>query len=164
MDGLQLILLVIAVLLGAAFCVVLTKKKEVIVEKIIREEVKPQNKRENYRLRVKTSIANLEVINIGEQLVNENVTCEIVDVSRGGVGIYCDKDYPLRQNVLVKIQFILNGVEFTLNGKLVRKIEYEHKHNLFYGIEFKDLPMSTENMIGKAIATIENNRRKIPVK
>lgn len=164
MDDLQLILLIIAVLLGAAFCVVLTKKKEVIVEKIIREEVKPQNKRENYRLRVKTSIANLEVINIGEQLVNENVACEIVDVSRGGVGIYCDKDYPLRQNVLVKIQFILNGVEFTLNGKLVRKIEYEHKHNLFYGIEFKDLPMSTENMIGKAIATIENNRRKIPVK
>lgn len=164
MDGLQLILLVIAVLLGVAFCIALIKKKEVIVERIIREEVKPPNKRENYRLRVKTSTANLEVINIGEQLVNENVPCEIVDVSRGGVGIYCDKDYPLRQNVVVKIQFILNGVEFTLDGKLVRKIEYEHKHNLFYGIEFKDLPMSTENMLGKAIATIENNRRKISVK
>jgi c-di-GMP-binding flagellar brake protein YcgR len=164
MDILQVSLILMAVIFGFVLCWALIKKKEVIVEKIIKEEIKPPNLRDNYRLRVNVEDSTLEVIKIGNSEVNNNEVCEVVDVSAGGVGIHCEVDYPLRKRVLVKIHFKLNNKEFSLDGKLVRKIEDINKRKIFYGVEFIDLTLSDENKLVKEIFAIDNHRRMLSVK
>src|SRR3954464_2487220 len=99
--GVVLILLVSCILY---FTYTNRKKRQRTVQK----EVKPPNKRDNFRFRINIKNTLMEVLKIGSLDVNEYVYCEIVDVSVGGVGILSDYDYPLREKVYVKVHFHLD--------------------------------------------------------
>ncbi|MEH7493926.1 PilZ domain-containing protein [Neobacillus niacini] len=128
------------------------------------KEVKPPNKRDNFRFRINIKNTVMEVLKIGSLNVNEYVYCEIVDVSAGGVGILSDYDFPLREKVYVKVHFYLDNQEFMLNGRIVRKIENLKKQTVLYGIQFIGLSAYDENRLMKTIVAMENERRKIAIK
>jgi c-di-GMP-binding flagellar brake protein YcgR len=133
-------------------------------QRTVQKEVKPPNRRDNFRFRINIKNTLMEVLKIGSLDVNEYFYCEIVDVSAGGVGILSEYDFPLREKVYVKVHFYLNNEEFMLNGRIVRKTENIKKRAVLYGIQFVDLSTYDENRLLKTIIAMENERRKIAVK
>lgn len=133
-------------------------------QRTVQKEVKPPNRRDNFRFRINIKNTLMEVLKIGSLSVNQYVYCEIVDVSAGGVGILIDYDFPLREKVYVKVHFYLDHEEFKLNGRIVRKTENIKKRAVLYGIQFVDLSTYDENRLLKTIFAMENERRKIAIK
>ncbi|MEC1522159.1 PilZ domain-containing protein [Neobacillus niacini] len=133
-------------------------------QRTVQKEVKPPNRRDNFRFRINIKNTLMEVIKIGNLDVNEYIYCEVVDVSAGGVGILSEYDFPLREKVYVKINFYLDNEEFMLNGRIVRKTENIKKRAVLYGIQFVDLSTYDENRLLKIIFAMENQRRKIAIK
>lgn len=136
------------------------KKRQGTVQK----EVKPPNRRDNFRFRINIKNTLMEVLKIGSLDVNEYFYCEIVDVSAGGVGILSEYDFPLREKVYVKVNFYLDNEEFMLNGRIVRKTENIKKRAVLYGIQFVNLSTYDEKRLLKTIFAMENQRRKIAIK
>jgi c-di-GMP-binding flagellar brake protein YcgR len=130
----------------------------------LKKEEKQANRRDNFRLRVMIKNSLMEVLKVGNISVNQNDYCEIVDISAGGAGIVSYYDLPLKQSVFVRIHFYLNDEEFSLNGRVVRKIERINKSSFFYGIQFLNLSTRDENRLIKEIVALENQRRKIAIK
>jgi c-di-GMP-binding flagellar brake protein YcgR len=133
-------------------------------QRTAQKEVKPPNRRDNFRFRINIKNTLMEVLKIGSLDVNQYVYCEIVDVSAGGVGILIDYDFPLREKVYVKVHFYLDQEEFMLNGRIVRKTENIKKRAVLYGIQFVDLSTYDENRLLKTIFAMENERRRIAIK
>jgi c-di-GMP-binding flagellar brake protein YcgR len=154
---------VVVLLILVSFILILTKNKGKTRKEKVKEKEKPANRRDNFRIRVNIKNTLMEVLKIGSIDVNEFNYCEIVDVSAGGVGIQSDYDFPLRQKVYVRMHFNLNDEEFSLNGRIARKIESLHKRSVFYGIQFINLSTNDENRLIKEIVAMENQRRKIQV-
>jgi c-di-GMP-binding flagellar brake protein YcgR len=127
-------------------------------------EKKQENRRDNFRLRVNMKDSLMEVLKVGSINVNQHDYCEIVDVSAGGVGIISYQDLPLKQKVYVRVHFYLNDEAFSLNGRIVRKIERINRNSFLYGIQFLDLSTRDENRLIKEIYALENQRRKMVIK
>jgi c-di-GMP-binding flagellar brake protein YcgR len=162
-DSQQFLTVVVIIILIFSILFV-AKNKRVTSQQATKKDVKQANRRDNFRIRVSIKNTVMEVLKIGSTYVNEHDYCEIVDVSAGGVGILSDYDFPLREKVYIKIHLYLNDEEFTLNGRIVRKIEKINKRSIFYGVQFINLSESDENRLIKEIVAMENRRRKISIK
>jgi c-di-GMP-binding flagellar brake protein YcgR len=163
MENIQFITIATAVILLIAIIVFYNshkKKARLSNEENINKEKKIENQRGNFRLRLEIEDALMEVIKIGDTELNGSELCEIVDVSASGLGLYSENDYPIRENVLVRLLFKLNEKEFSVDGVLVRKVEAVNKDRILYGVNFMNLSDGSENKLLKEIAAIENSRRK----
>lgn len=127
-------------------------------------EKKQENRRDNFRLRINKKDSLMEVLKVGSINVNQHDYCEIVDISAGGVGIISYLDLPLKQKVYVRVHFHLNDEVFSLNGRIVRKIERINRSSFLYGIQFLNLSTRDENRLIKEIYALENQRRKMAIK
>jgi c-di-GMP-binding flagellar brake protein YcgR len=165
MEEIQVIKIAAVVLIILVSSIIfLTNTNRKKRQRTVQKEVKPPNRRDNFRFRINIKNTLMEVLKIGSLDVNQYVYCEIVDVSAGGVGILIDYDFPLREKVYVKVHFYLDNEEFILNGRIVRKIEKLKKRAVLYGIQFVDLSANDENRLMKTIVSMENERRKIAIK
>lgn len=154
----------VALIILVSSIIFLTNTNRKKRQRAVQKEVKPPNRRDNFRFRINIKNTLMEVLKIGSLDVNEYFYCEIVDVSAGGVGILSEYDFPLREKVYVKINFYLDNEEFMLNGRIVRKTENIKKRAVLYGIQFVDLSTYDENRLLKTIFAKENERRKIAIK
>ncbi|WP_419955439.1 PilZ domain-containing protein [Neobacillus niacini] len=154
----------VALIILVSSIIYLTNSNRKKRQRTVQKEVKPPNRRDNFRFRTNIKNTLMEVLKIGSLDVNEYFYCEIVDVSAGGVGILSEYDFPLREKVYVKINFYLDNEEFMLNGRIVRKTENIKKRAVLYGIQFVDLSTYDENRLLKTIFAMENQRRKIDIK
>jgi c-di-GMP-binding flagellar brake protein YcgR len=163
MEQYQTIIVVAVVILVSSiiYGVRLGKMKK---HRLLKNEEKQANRRDNFRLRVMIKNSLMEVLKVGSISVNQNDYCEIVDISAGGAGIVSYYDLPLKQSVFVRVHFYLNDEEFSLNGRVVRKTERINKSSFFYGIQFLNLTTRDENRLLKEIVALENHRRKIAIK
>jgi c-di-GMP-binding flagellar brake protein YcgR len=157
-------LIVVAVMILVSSIIYRGRLGKVKKHRQLKKEGKQANRRDNFRLRVMIKNSLMEVLKVGSISVNQNDYCEIVDISAGGAGIVSYYDLPLKQSVFVRIHFYLNDEEFSLNGRVVRKIERINKSSFFYGIQFLNLTTRDENRLIKEIVALENQRRKIAIK
>ncbi|WP_462410719.1 PilZ domain-containing protein [Neobacillus sp. Marseille-QA0830] len=127
-------------------------------------EPKPVNRRDNFRVRVNLQNSVMEVLQVGANNLQEFDECEVKDISVGGVGLVSYYDLPLQQQVFVKLHFYLNGEAFTLDGRIVRKIERINRSSFFYGVELLNLSNKDEERLLKEIVALENRRRKTAIK
>jgi c-di-GMP-binding flagellar brake protein YcgR len=166
MENIHFIIIGIAFILLIGIIFYFKSRKSNEETKPIKElkEIQKPNKRDNFRLRIDVEDALLEVTKIGDIDVSDSEVCEIVDISASGMGIYSDKDYPIRNNVLAKLYFKLNYKEFSFDGILVRKVEVSNKQKIQYGVKFINLSDGDQNRLLKEIAAIDNSRRKIQIK
>jgi c-di-GMP-binding flagellar brake protein YcgR len=166
MENIQFIIIGIALILLIGIIIYFKSKnnyEEIKNEKEVKEFKRP-NKRDNFRLRIDVEDALMEVTKIGDFNVNDSEVCEIVDISASGMGVYSDKDYPIRNNVHAKLYFKLNFKEFSFDGILVRKVEISNKQKIQYGVKFINLSDGDQNRLLKEIAAIDNSRRKMPIR
>lgn len=154
----------VALIILVSSIIYLTNSNRKKKQRTVQKEMKPPNRRDNFRFRINIKNTLMEVLKIGSLDINEYLYCEIVDVSAGGVGILSEYDFPLREKVYVKINFYLDNEEFMLNGRIVRKTENIKKRAILYGIQFVDLSTYDENRLLKTIFAKENERRKIAIK
>ncbi len=169
LDVKQLILLVgVAGLIIGFIIYFKTKSKDkttVFGEKEYEEEPNsPNKKRDYFRLRVNIENVVLEITKIGDIVSYQKETCDIVDISAGGVGIEAKIDLPIRKKVFINVKFKINGHDCKFEGKLIRKSESLYKQKIFYGVEFANLTQGERIKLSKDITAITNNRRKVPVK
>ncbi|WP_045518449.1 PilZ domain-containing protein [Neobacillus niacini] len=159
------ILLAVAMVVLVSFIFYLViHKRETIKRNSKKVEEKQVNRRDNFRLRINMKDSLLEVLKVGSINVNQHDYCEIVDISAGGVGIISYLDFTLKQNVYVRVHFYLNEEAFSLNGRIVRKIERINRNSFLYGIQFLNLSTKDENRLIKEIVALENQRRKMSLK
>lgn len=158
------ILIVAAVVILVSSIIYLAKLYKMKKRRKPKKEEKQVNRRDNFRLRVMIKNTIMEVLRVGSLDVNQNDYCEIEDISVGGAGIISYYDLPLKQKVYVRVHFHLNDEEFSLDGRIVRKIERINKNSFFYGIQFLNLSSSDEKRLMKEIFALENKRRKIAIK
>jgi c-di-GMP-binding flagellar brake protein YcgR len=159
-----LILLIVTAVIIVSSIIYLARLKELKKQKKLKKEEKQTNRRDNFRLRVMIKNSIMEVLKVGSIDVNRNNYCEIEDISAGGAGIISYYDFPLKQQVYVRVHFYLNDEEFSLEGRIVRKIERINRSSFFYGIQFLNLSSSDEKRLVKEIFAMENQRRKIAIK
>ncbi|MEH7115359.1 PilZ domain-containing protein [Neobacillus niacini] len=159
-----LILLIVAAGIIVSSILYLARLKELKKQKMLKKVEKQTNQRDNFRLRVMIKNSIMEVLKVGSTDVNQNDNCEIEDISAGGAGIISYYDFPLKQKVYVRIHFYLNDEEFSLDGRIVRKIERINRSSFFYGIQFLNLSSIDEKRLVKEIFAMENQRRKIAIK
>ncbi len=157
-------LIVVAIVILVSSIIYRLRLGKIKNQRQLKKEEKQTNRRDNFRLRVMIKNSLMEVLKVGSTSVNQNDYCEIVDISAGGAGIVSYYDLPLKQSVFVRIHFYLNDEEFSLNGRVVRKIERINKSSFFYGIQFLNLSTRDENRLIKEIVALENQRRKIAIK
>ncbi|WP_316570342.1 PilZ domain-containing protein [Neobacillus sp. YIM B06451] len=165
MQDQQLIILgalVVIFLIAAIFLFLKNRKSKSPIES--KKEEKVENKRENFRVHVDDDDSVMVVKKIGADVMNKEYTCKLVDISAGGAGVFCEEDFPLKDQIFVILHFSLNKEQFTFNGRIVRKIESLGRKHSLYGIQFLDMPVADENRLIKEIIAIENNRRKISIK
>jgi len=159
----EYLILIVAVIIVSPI-VYFVSQKELKKQRKLKKEEKQANRRDNFRLRVMIKNSIMEVLKVGSIDVNRNNYCEIVDVSAGGAGVISYYDFPLQQQVYVRVHFYLNDEEFSLDGRIVRKIERINKSSFFYGVQFLNLSSRDEKRLVKEIYAIENQRRKIAIK
>ncbi|MEH7009956.1 PilZ domain-containing protein [Neobacillus niacini] len=159
------ILLAVAMVVLVSFIIYLViHKRETRKRNSKKVEKKQVNRRDNFRLRINMKDSLMEVLKVGSINVNQHDYCEIVDISAGGVGIISYLDFTLKQNVYVRVHFYLNEDAFSLNGRIVRKIERINRSSFLYGIQFLNLSTKDENRLIKEIVALENQRRKMSLK
>ena len=61
------------------------------------------------------------------------------NISMSGLKLICDFDFPVKQSILIEINFELKNHEFILRGEIVRKEENNNKDLVAYGIQFLDI-------------------------
>jgi hypothetical protein len=165
MGEFQFIIIAAVMMILVSSIIYVVKQKREKAQRNLRKAERPAaNRRENFRLRVNMKNSVMEVLKVGSLEVNQNDYCEIVDISAGGVGLISYYDFPLKQQVYVRVHFYLNDEEFSLDGRIVRKIERINKSSYFYGIQFLNLSARNENRLLKEIFAMENERRKIAIR
>lgn len=160
----EYLILIVAAVIIVSSIMYLVRLKELKKQRKLKKEEKQANRRDNFRLRVMIKNSIMEVLKVGSIDVNRNNYCEIVDISAGGAGIISYYDFPLKQQVYVRVHFYLNDEEFSLDGRIVRKIERINKSSFFYGVQFLNLSSRDEKRLVKEIYAMENQRRKIAIK
>lgn len=164
MDEFTLILLAIVLIILVSSIIYMVHKKRGAKHQHRKQADKPANQRKNFRVRVELKNSIMEVLKVGSTEINEHDACEIIDISTGGVGVVSYCDLPLKQQVFIRVHFYLNNETFSINGRIVRKIERINKNSFLYGVQFLELSPREENRLLKEIVAIENERRKIAIK
>lgn len=164
MGEFQIIIAIAAILIIVSSIIYAIQQQRIKKQRNLKKAEKKENRRDSFRLRVDLKNSIMEVLKIGNIDVNEFDDCQISDVSAGGAGIVSYYDLPLKQKVYVKLHFYLNNESFSLNGRIVRKVERINKNNYFYGIQFLDLSIPEEERLIKEIVALENRRRQTSIK
>ncbi|GHH99993.1 PilZ domain-containing protein [Neobacillus kokaensis] len=164
MGEYQIILATAALFIFVSFIIFSIQQQRIKKHRNLKKAEKQVNRRDSFRLRIDQKNSIMEVLRIGNLDVNEFDDCEISDVSAGGAGIISYYDFPLKQKVYVKLHFHLNNESFSLNGRIVRKVERINKSNYFYGLQFLDLSVKEEERLMKEIVALENRRRQTSIK
>lgn len=162
MGEFQIVITAAIIIILVSTIIIIFRNKQKQAEQ--QRKRKTANRRMNYRVQVNIKNSVMEVLKIGSLAINEHDACEIVDVSVGGAGVISHQDFPLRQIIFVRVYFYLNDEMFSLNGRVVRKVERINKKSYFYGIQFLNLSSNEENQLIKHIAAIQKRRRKKLIK
>lgn len=120
------------------------------------------NRRKYFRVQV---IQNCTIQFIGSENANLNklkykiFQGTIENISLGGLKFTCPFNLPVKEKIMIIINFSLNNQEFSLNAQIIRK-EEDFKKNFGYGVEFISLNDQDMKRLNEVIHEIELERRK----
>lgn len=103
-----------------------------------------------------------EIIEVGDRVLgalkHKKGEGKIKDISRTGLKLLCDIDFPVRKKITIQINFNLQGENFSLCGVFVRKKE-EINGQINYGIQFVKNEMREQQRLASLIQKIEISRQ-----
>lgn len=123
-----------------------------------------ENKRQAFRVEIPSTKINFQIIDTDStllSLLNKKGQGEIVDISYTGMKFICDFDLPIRNNIILNLEFILGSETFFINGKLLRKEGHQNNKYIIYGVKFSKLTYSDEKRLMKVISQLELHKKKM---
>ncbi|GER68602.1 PilZ domain-containing protein [Weizmannia acidilactici] len=130
----------------------------------LEKELKGMEQRDAPRLNFLIDLpCTFEVLEVGDQSLEKIrskwVKGTIKDISRTGLGVLCNIDFPIRKKIVVQIQFNFKSEKFSLKGIIVRKQE-EINGRLLYGIKFENSDLKEQQKFAVLLNKIEISRRQ----
>lgn len=99
-----------------------------------------KNLRENFRVPLEDVYCFVEFLDVeNEELTPKFFNGTMKNISAGGVKVVCNHEYPILDDLKIKIRFTLRDSMFILKGKLLRKEIYPEKNKFGYGVQFTNL-------------------------
>lgn len=101
---------------------------------------KGNNHRDTFRMPVDDLACFVEFIDVDNEALNPKFFNAVLkNISVGGVKFVCEHEYPIEEEVIIKIRFSLMDNRFIVRGKLVRKELYSEKDKFGYGVQFTNI-------------------------
>lgn len=124
-------------------------------------KLKDEEKRQAFRMKLLEQKCALEFVDFGdeslEKLKHRKVEGQIKDISRTGIKLICEFDLPVRKQITLQLNFVLQDEDFSFKGKIVRK--EEKLNDITYGIEFIEVGEKEQQQLFKVLQTMEIERK-----
>ncbi|MDC3418186.1 PilZ domain-containing protein [Aquibacillus salsiterrae] len=123
------------------------------------------NKRENFRVNVKNIACRITLKDFEnsqlEKLRYRKFDGKVENISIGGLKLLSDCNLPVRQSIMIDIEFDIEDHPFCLNGFLIRKEEKYHRKEVSYGVKFTNLSEEEKQQLRLILNQMELQKRKI---
>ncbi|MEH7236740.1 PilZ domain-containing protein [Bacillus sp. JJ1562] len=124
---------------------------------------KPVNKRHSYRIELPGIDSKFTLIDIGNNslgaLKNRSFNGMINDISVGGLKFHSPYEFPVKYNIIIKINFTFQGEEFDLRGKIIRREDHIKGKSVSYGVEFVDLSVNDTKRLNVTLHNYQVTQR-----
>jgi len=95
------------------------------------------NLRENFRVNLDDVHCFIEFLDVdNEELDPKFFNAKLKNISVGGMKFVCEHEYPVEEEMLIKVRFSLRNSMFILKGRIVRKELYPAREEFGYGVQF----------------------------
>jgi hypothetical protein len=126
----------------------------------------PIEKRNSYRINLSKIESTFSLMDFGNdslgKLKNRNFNGVIEDLSIGGLKFLTSFEFPVKYNIIIKINFTFYGEVFDLKGKIMRREDHIKGKSISYGVQFVDLTVKDITRLNLAINNYQvENRDKI---
>lgn len=141
-------------------------KKNREVSRLKKTVTELENKNEKYRKDHRIEFTNkectFEIVRIGNRILDQSERKKgkgkIVNLSRSGLKLSCQYDFPARKQIILKLSFEILEQPFSLSGKIIRKEETLEK--IAYGIQFVSNDEKTIHKLNQQLLKVEINQMK----
>lgn len=130
------------------------------------KKTSPIEKRNSYRINLSKIESTFSLMDFGNdslgKLKNRNFNGVIEDLSIGGLKFLTSFEFPVKYNIIIKINFTFYGEVFDLKGKIMRREDHIKGKSISYGVQFVDLTVKDITRLNFAIHNYQvENRDKI---
>lgn len=126
--------------------------------KQLRDQVEHVNHRETFRVDLADENCLFQVMNV-EVLKNRTGTAKIKDISVNGLKISCNYDFPLKNEVIIKLEFKLQEEPFSFKAILLRKEAHIDNPDIIYGVQFVEMSSGERERLQICLNKLEIQRR-----
>ncbi|MFS0824359.1 PilZ domain-containing protein [Bacillus sp. 1P02SD] len=123
----------------------------------------PLEKRNSYRIKLPGIEGTFTLIDFGNNslrvLKNKSFNEMIHDISIGGLKFHSSYEFPVKHNILMKINFIFHGEVFELKGKIIRREDHFKGKTVSYGVQFVDLSVNDIKRLNIALHNYQVKQR-----
>lgn len=127
------------------------------------DKFKPVNKRHSYRIELPGIESTFTLIDISNNslgaLKNKSFNGMINDISIGGLKFHSPYEFPVKYNIIMKINFIFHGEEFELIGKIIRREDHIKGKSVSYGVEFVGLSINDIKRLNVSLHNYQVSQR-----
>lgn len=119
------------------------------------------NNRENFRVALDDVNCFVEFLDVDNDNLNPKFFNGVLkNISVGGVKFVCDYEYPIEEELEIKVRFSLNDSRFILKGIIVRKELYPERNRFGYGVKFTNLFDEDRELLYRLLNRIMVEKRK----
>jgi c-di-GMP-binding flagellar brake protein YcgR len=123
------------------------------------------NLRENFRVNLDDVPCFVEFLDVeNESLTPKYFNGVLKNISVGGVKVVGEFEYPIVDEIIIKVRFSLKDSMFILKGRIVRKELYPERDKFGYGVQFTNLFDEDRELLYQILNRIMAERRKKRVK
>lgn len=127
------------------------------------KKTSPIEKRNAYRIKLPNIESTFTLMEFDKnslgKLKNRNFNGVIEDISIGGVKFLTSFEFPVKYNIILKINFTFYGEVFDLKGKIMRREDYIKGKSISYGVQFVDLSVNDITRLNLAIHNYQIENR-----
>lgn len=132
---------------------------------IVIPSFKGNNHRDTFRMPVDDLACFVEFVDVDNEALNPKFFNGVLkNISVGGVKFVCEYEYPIEDEVIIKIRFSLRDNRFIVRGKLVRKELYPEKEKFGYGVQFTNILEEDRELLYQILNRMmfEKKRKMVP--
>ncbi len=120
-------------------------------------------KRNSYRIELAGIDSTFTLIDFGDNslraLKNKSFNGIVNDISIGGLKFHSSYEFPVKYNIIIKINFTFQGEEFELKGKIIRREDHIKGKSVCYGVQFVDLSVRDIKRLNIALHNYQVTQR-----
>lgn len=136
-----------------------SKKEEV---HIINSDIRPKNKRSNYRVNLNHVGCEVMLSDFGNpklcKLKGKKIAGSIEDLSLSGLKFTSNYELPVRSHISIIVTFGLGDINLKLKGKIVRREDHVYNNMVSYGVQFAELPTGDKKDLNRELFKLQRTQ------